>query len=105
MLPPAQPLPRGMSRQDSPGTVAGPGRGAQAGCLAVSTLPCSSVSPALHGAMGSRDPSQQPSLTACSPHSGQQSLLSGSMPLPWHHGPSPVHPRRHPELQGRGKWG
>lgn len=100
--PPAQPLPAGTSGQGSPGITAVPRWGAQAGCLAASTLPCSSVPPALHGGDGWRGPPPRPpGLAVRSPCSGQWSLLSGSTPLLWHHGPSPVHPGGHRGLRWR----
>lgn len=46
-------------------------------------------------------PPRPPGLAVRSPCSGQWSLLSGSTPLLWHHGPSPVHPGGHRGLRWR----
>lgn len=90
--PPAQQLPTGTSGQGSPGIMAAPRWGAQAGHLAMFTPPCSSVPPPCAGVMGGGDPLWPPGLAVCSPRSRQWSLLSGSTPLPWHRGPSLAHP-------------
>lgn len=58
--------------------------------------------PPCAGAMGGGDPPPRPpGLAVRSPCSGQWSLLSGSTPLLWHHGPSPVHPGGHRGLRWR----